>query len=57
MYIGEKFEKNGKMYEVTSVYAGGYGFKEVKETKVEIPVFKDEEEEKPVVKRGRKKSS
>jgi len=56
MYIGEKFERDGKVYEVTAVCGTNYAFKEVKETKVEIPVFADEEE-KPVVKRGRKKSS
>ena len=56
MYIGEKFEKDGKLVEVTAVFGTNYAFKEVKETKVEIPVFADEEE-KPVVKRGRKKSS
>ena len=56
MYIGERFEKNGKLIEVTAVCGTNYAFKEVKETKVDIPVFADEEE-KPVVKRGRKKSS
>lgn len=53
MYIGERFERDGKMVEVTGVFGNGnYAFKEVKETKTVLPVFADDDE-KP--KRSRKK--
>jgi len=61
MYIGERFEKDGKTYEVTSVFGSNYGFKEVEAVNVNIPVFDDEpkeevkEEVKEPVRRGRKK--
>ena len=51
MYIGERFEKDGKTYEVTSVFGTNYGFKEVEPVKKTIPVFNYKEEEKPVVKK------
>lgn len=53
MYIGERFERDGKMVEVTNIIGNGnYAFKEVQETKIELPVFVDDDE-KP--KRSRKK--
>lgn len=64
MYIGERFVKDGKTYEVTSVFGTNFGFKEVEAVKTDIPVFKDEEPEPKEVKeepkeapvrRGRKK--
>lgn len=67
MYIGERIKKDGKLIEITDVFGSNYAFKEVtEETKVDIPVFEDpeeepkketKEEEKPVVRRGRKKST
>lgn len=51
MYIGERFEKNGKTYEVTSVFGSNFGFKEVEPVKKVVPVFDDKEDEKPVVKK------
>ena len=51
MYIGERFERDGKTYEVTSVFGTNYGFKEVSSVKKQVPVFDDTEDEKPVVKK------
>lgn len=55
MNIGDRFLKNGKLVEVTSVATWGYGYKEVTEekaTKVDVPVFgktePEPEEETPV---------
>ena len=59
MLVGDRFEKNGKLYEVTRVIdENNYGFREVTAEPVFEPVFKPtfEEEVKEVkVKRGRKK--
>lgn len=51
MKVGDRFEKDGKLVEVTQVHPYGYGYKRVvDETKpVHVPV--EPEEEKPVIKR------
>ena len=61
MYIGERIKRDGKLIEITDVFGSNYAFKEVtEETKADIPVFEDseeepkketKEEEKPVVRR------
>ena len=57
MNVGDRFEQNGKLVEVTQILPGGYGFKEVKEEKIVFPASEEIEEEKPIVrKRGRKKA-
>ena len=71
MYIGERFVRDGKLVEVTSINTWGYGFREVSSetfkatadepVKAEEEVFpetiepEEEPEEKPVVKRTTKK--
>lgn len=50
MEVGDRFEKNGKYFEVTQVLPGGYGLKEVKEEKIVFPAT-EIDEEKPVVRR------
>lgn len=52
MYVGERFEKDGKTYEVTSVFGTNYGYKEVKEEKVELPVFVEKVPKKTTRKKG-----
>lgn len=52
MYVGERFEKDGKTYEVTSVFGTNYGYKEVKEEKVELPVFVEKVPKKTTKKKG-----
>ena len=51
MKVGDRFEKDGKLVEVTQVHSYGYGYKRVvdeeKPVHVELPV----EEEKPVMRR------
>lgn len=62
MNIGDRFVKNGKLVEVTSVATWGYGYKEViedKPLKADVPVFgktePEPEEETPVVEKEVKK--
>ena len=60
MNIGDRFVKNGKLVEVTSVATWGYGYKEVTEEKpqkADVPVFgkTEHEEETPVVEKEVKK--
>lgn len=61
MNVGDRFERDGKLIEVTQILPGGYGFKEVKEEKIVFPATeetKEIEEEKPVVRKraARKKA-
>lgn len=51
MNVGDRFEKDGKLIEVTQILPGGYGFKEVKEEKIVFPASEEIEEEKPVVRK------
>lgn len=66
MLVGDRFERDGKYYEVTRVMSNGnYGFKEVEKEvatapkPVFNPTFEEEvkevEEKKATVKRGKKK--
>lgn len=77
MNIGDRFHKDGKLIEVTSVERWGYGYREVEEEvfkatkepvfkaeepKLKEPVFpaeevKEEPEEKPVRRAGRKRKA
>lgn len=50
MNVGDRFEENGKYFEVTQVLPGGYGLKEVKEERIVFPATKAEEE-KPVIRK------
>lgn len=59
MYVGERFKKDGKTYEVTAVISeSNYAFKEVGNEPVFIPTFEEEVEEvkETKAKRGRKKA-
>lgn len=56
MYVGERFKKDGKTFEVTALIEGGnYAFKEVTNEPVFKPTFEEEVVEETKVKRGRKK--
>ena len=58
MYVGERFKKNGKTYEVTAIISDtNYAFKEVGDEPVFTPSFTEEVEEvkETKAKRGRKK--
>ena len=47
MEVGDRFEKDGKYYEVTQVLPNGYGLKRVTEEKIVFPAT----EEKPVIRK------
>lgn len=50
MEVGDRFEKDGKYFEVTQVLSGGYGLKEVKEERIVFPAT-EIDEEKPVIRK------
>lgn len=49
MKVGDRFEKDGKLIEVTSISETGYGYKRVKEEAKPIQVV--EEKEIPAIRR------
>lgn len=56
MFVGERFKKDGKTFEVTALIDGGnYAFKEVSPEPVFTPTFEEEVKETKA-RRGRKKA-
>lgn len=48
MVKGERFERDGKTYEVTAVFGENYAFAEVEKEKEEIPVVVEKKKKKKV---------
>ena len=55
MEVGDRFEKNGKYYEVTQILPNGYGLKRVTEEKIVFPATESEDEKPVIRKRGARK--
>lgn len=48
MVKGERFEKDGKTFEVVSVFGDNFSFMEVEKEKEEIPVVAEKKKKKKV---------